>query len=125
MRNEPPAVFTHTPPVGSADHQFDPLQLCIYTTIGILAWLLTPAAIVAAFGTIGVVAYARARRKGLAKSVAAFGTIGVVAYARARRKGLAKSRCKLGDTRLVIAYLAVAGTIGIAVTAVRLANLLT
>lgn len=101
MRSEPPTVFTHTPPVGSADYQFDPLQLCIYTTIGILAWLLTPAVVVAAFGTIGV-----------------------VAYARARRKGLAKSRCKLGDTRLVIAYLAVAGAIGIAVTAVRIANLL-
>lgn len=102
MRSEPPAVFTHSPQVGSADYQFDPLQLCIYTTIGILAWLLTPAAVVAAFGTIGV-----------------------VAYIRARRKGLAKSRCKLGDTRLVIAYLAVAGAIGIAVTAVRLVDLLT
>lgn len=102
MRSEPPAVFTHAPPVGAADHQFDPLQLCIYTTIGILAWLLTPAAVVATFATIGV-----------------------VAYARARRRGLAKSRCKLGDTRLVIAYLAIAGSIGIIVTAVRLADLLT
>ena len=56
---------------------------------------------------------------------AAFGTIGVVAYARARRKGLAKSRCKLGDTRLVIAYLAIAGSVGIAVTAINLIDLVT
>ena len=102
MRSEPPAVFTNSPPIGSSDYRFDPLQLCIYTTIGILAWLLTPAAVVAAFGTIGV-----------------------VAYARARRKGLAKSRCKLGDTRLVIAYLAIAGSVGIAVTAINLIDLVT
>ncbi len=85
MRSEPPAVFTHDPTRPYSEKEFDPLQLCIYTTIGVLAWLLTPAAVVAAFGTLGV-----------------------VAYVRARRRGLAKSRCKLGDTRLVIAYLAFA-----------------
>ena len=97
MRNEPPAVFTQPPPHGGADRQFDPLQLCIYTTIGLLAWLVTPALVVAAFGAIGV-----------------------VAYARARRRGLAKSRCKLGDTRVVIAYLAIAASIGVAATVISI-----
>ena len=99
MRSEPPTAFTQ-PPHGPANLQFDPLQLCIYTTIGILAWLVTPAAVVALFGTIGV-----------------------TAYVRARRRGLAKSRCMLGDTRLVIAYLAIAASIGIAITVGNLVNL--
>jgi hypothetical protein len=102
MRNKPPAAFTHKPTGGTTEHQFDPLQLCIYTTIGILAWLTTPALVVAAFGTIGV-----------------------VAYTRARRRGLAKSRCKLGDTRLVIAYLTIAAVVGITATALKIVELVT
>ena len=102
MRNEPPAVFTEPPPHGSADRQFDPLQLCVYTTIGILAWLVTPAVVVASFGAIAV-----------------------VAYVRARRRGLARSRCKLGDTRLVIAYLASVASIAMAITVTNLVDLLT
>jgi hypothetical protein len=39
--------------------------------------------------------------------------LGLWAYARARRQGLARSRCVLGDTRLVMAYLAVAGVLGL------------
>jgi hypothetical protein len=74
--------------------------LCIYTTIGLIAWLITPAL-----------------------TVAIFGTLGVVGCARARHRGLAKSRCKLGDTRLVIAYLAVAAVAGIAVTAYNMFQL--
>lgn len=94
MRSEPPAAFTQMPqPAGATEKQYDPLALCIYTTIGLISWLITPAL-----------------------TVAIFGTIGVVGYVRARRRGLAKSRCKLGDTRLVIAYLAVAALLGAAVT---------
>jgi hypothetical protein len=63
--------------------------LCIYTTIGLIAWLITPAL-----------------------TVALFGTMGVAGYVRARRHGLASSRCYLGDTRLVIAYLALAALAG-------------
>ena len=104
MRQEPPATFSHRPGVGDIREaqQFDPLQLCIYTTIGIISWLITPAL-----------------------TVAIFGGLGVVGYVRARRRGLAKSRCKLGDTRLVIAYLGVAATIGAAITIYRIAELIT
>jgi hypothetical protein len=92
MRSEPPTAFTQIPQHPSAEEKlYDPLPLCIYTTIGLIAWLITPPL-----------------------TVAIFGTLGVVGYARARRRGLAKSRCKLGDTRLVIAYLAVAAIAGIA-----------
>lgn len=69
--------------------EYDPLRLCIYTTIGVIAWLITPPL-----------------------TVAIFGWIGVAGYWRARRRGLAASRCFLGDTRLVIAYLALAATAG-------------
>lgn len=93
MREEPPAGFTTTPVPQSAEPEFDPLQLCIYTTVALLAWILSPPLVVAVFGGIGV-----------------------VAYVRARRRGLAKSRCKLGDTRLVVAYLAIAFVAGLAAT---------
>jgi hypothetical protein len=99
MREEPPRVFTHRPVIGTVEVGFDPLRLCIYTTIGILSFILTPAVVVAGFGTIGV-----------------------VAYIRARRAGLAKSRCKLGDTRLVIAYLAIAALVAYGFIGVRLAD---
>ena len=45
-----------------------------------------------------------------------FAVLAIVGYARARRAGLLRSRCKLGDTRLVLAYLvvlAVAAGVGI------------
>jgi len=94
MRSEPPAAFTEMPQQAAVtEKQYDPVALCIYTTIGIISWLITPAL-----------------------TVTIFGTLGVVGYVRARRRGLAKSRCKLGDTRLVIAYLAVAALVGAAFT---------
>lgn len=82
-RASPPSAFDPVPTPAQA--VFDPFRLCVYTTIGLLAWLLTPALIVVAFS----------------------GTA-LVAYHRARRAGLARSRCKLGDTRLVMGYLALA-----------------
>lgn len=63
---------------------FDPLRYCIFTTIALLAWWLGPAV------------------------VAAMSALGLVAYVRAWRAGLRRSRCLLGDTRVVIAYLAAA-----------------
>lgn len=93
MREEPPAAFTRAPVPESAELEFDPLQLCIYTTVAVLAWILSPPLVVAVFGGIGV-----------------------VAYVRARRRGLARSRCKLGDTRLVVAYLAIACVAGVTAT---------
>jgi len=90
MRTEPPAAFG-PPPLAEATvpGEYDPLQLCIYSTIALIAWLITPAL-----------------------TAALFATFGVAAYVRARRRGLASSRCKLGDTRLVIGYLAVLGAAG-------------
>jgi hypothetical protein len=84
----PPSAFE--PVHVSVGSGFDPFRLCVYTTIGLLAWLLSPALIVVAFS----------------------GTA-LVAYARARRAGLTRSRCKLGDTRVVMAYLAAAFALGV------------
>jgi hypothetical protein len=72
---------------------YDPLRLCVYATVALLAWLLGPWA------------------------VAGFAGLGFAGYWRARRAGLTRSRCLLRDTRLVLAYLgllALAGLLGIA-----------
>jgi len=78
---------------GESVAPFDPLRLCVYATVALLAWLLGPIAVVL------------------------FATLGFVGYWRARRAGLLRSRCKLGDTRIVLVYLAAlvaAGVGGIA-----------
>jgi hypothetical protein len=98
-RTEPPAAFDPVRP--AAGQPFDPLRLCIYSTIALLAWLLTPALVVAGFSGIAL-----------------------FAYARARRAGLVKSRCKLGDTRLVMAYLAVLFVAGAGWTVCEVVRLL-
>jgi hypothetical protein len=46
-RTEPPAAFDPVRP--AAPQPFDPLRLCIYTTIAALAWLLTPWVVVTVF----------------------------------------------------------------------------
>jgi hypothetical protein len=61
---------------------FDPLRLCIFTTISVIAWIVTPP--LAALWFSGV---------------------GIWGYGKARRAGLLRSRCVLGDTRLVLLYL--------------------
>lgn len=86
------AIDLSPSPVGSADlagpHRpadspaHDPLRLCILATVALLAWLGGP--FVLAF----------------------FAGLGLVGYARARRAGLLRSQCLLGDTRVVLAYLA-------------------
>lgn len=88
----------HAPvdPLGDAGHDrtapsADPLKLCVATTVAVIAWLITPPL-----------------------AVALFAAMALVAYARARRAGLMVSRCALGDTRLVLAYLAVACAAGVA-----------
>ncbi|KQZ06589.1 hypothetical protein ASD19_12725 [Microbacterium sp. Root53] len=67
--------------VGDPVPSFDPLRLCVYTTVALLACLLGPLAVLA------------------------FAGIAIAGYTRARRAGLLRSRCKLGDTRLVLLYL--------------------
>ena len=68
---------------------YDPLRLCVYATIALLAWV---------FGPVVVVVFA---------------AVGFAAYWRARRAGLSRSKCVLKDTRLVLAYLALVGLAGL------------
>ncbi len=67
---------------------YDPLRLCVYATIALLAWVLGPIA------------------------VAGFAALGFVGYWRARRAGLTRSKCLLRDTRLVLTYLGIVGLAG-------------
>jgi hypothetical protein len=73
----------------STDPPFDPLRLCVFATVALIAWLTGPVA------------------------VAVFGAIGFAGYLRARRAGLLRSRCKLGDTRIVLVYLGVLVAAGV------------
>ena len=78
---------------------FDPIRYCVFTTVAILAWVLSAPFAVALMSGIGIWAYA-------------------VAY----RKGLRQSKCVLGDVRLILAYLVVAflaGVIALALAVVR------
>ena len=76
----------------------DPLRLCVFTTIALLAWLLGPVVVVV------------------------FAVAGFAAYYSARRGGLTRSRCALHDTRLVLGYLAVAALAGLAGVAVQVSS---
>ncbi len=86
---------TTSPPTAA----YDPLRFCIFTTIGLLAWALSPPVVVAAMGGLGL-----------------------AAYYRAWRRGLHRSRCVLGDTRVVMGYLALAFLLGAAATVRSLAH---
>lgn len=68
---------------------YEPLRLCVYATVALLAWI---------FGAWAVVAFA---------------ALGVIGYVRARRAGLLKTQCVLRDTRLVIGYLGVVAAVGV------------
>jgi len=61
---------------------YDPLRLCIFATVAALGWLLGPLALLL------------------------FAVLGFTGYWKARRAGLARSKCLLGDTRIVLGYLA-------------------
>ena len=69
---------------------FDPLRLCVYATVALLAWVFGPWAVLV------------------------FAALGFAGYVRARRAGLKRSKCVLRDTRLVLAYL---GALGVAALA--------
>lgn len=64
------------------DPGLDPLRLCIFTTISVIAWIVTPPL-----------------------AAVWFSGLGLWGYTKARRAGLLRSRCALGDTRLVLLYL--------------------
>ncbi|MQA95823.1 MAG: hypothetical protein GEV11_14630 [Streptosporangiales bacterium] len=67
---------------GEEPGTYDPLRLCVYATVALLAWLLGPVAVLF------------------------FAALGFAGYLRARRAGLRRGKCLLRDTRLVLAYLA-------------------
>jgi hypothetical protein len=69
---------------------YDPLRLCIYSTVALIAWVAGPWA------------------------VAFFALLGLIGYGRAARAGLTRSKCYLRDVRLVITYLAGLFTAGLA-----------
>lgn len=69
---------------------YDPLRLCVYATIALLAWLFGPWALLG------------------------FAVLGFVGYWKARRAGLTRSKCLLRDTRLVLAYLGLLAAIAVA-----------
>jgi hypothetical protein len=75
----------------------DPLPLCVYATVALLAWILTPALVAAVFGAVGV-----------------------RAYGKAWRAGLRRSDCVLRDPRLVMLYLGLITAAGVAFTVLRL-----
>ena len=97
MRTEPPEAFrskpSPDPTAPGSPAAYDPLRLCIYTTITLIAWVVTPPA-----------------------AAMVFSALGLAGYLRAYRAGLTRSRCLLGDTRLVLAYLAVVLVASTAVT---------
>lgn len=78
-------IRTKSPDLSPRTPIHDPLRLCIFTTIGLLAWLLTPPLVVTFFAGIGL-----------------------WVYTKAYRGGLKTSKCILRDTRLVLAYLGAA-----------------
>lgn len=83
MSGDPRLVQPQHEQSSAEEPPFDPLRLCVFATVALLAWVLGPIA------------------------VAVFAGLGFVGYLRARRAGLLRSRCKLGDTRLVLVYLGV------------------
>lgn len=71
------------PPAEDAQPAFDPLRLCIYTTIALITW---------AAGSFAVLAFA---------------ILGLAGYWKAHQAGLTRSKCYLRDVRLVLLYLSV------------------
>ena len=69
---------------------YDPLRLCVYATVALIAWVLGPLAVLG------------------------FAALGFAGYWRARRAGLKRSKCVLRDTRLVLGYLAALALAGAA-----------
>jgi hypothetical protein len=85
---------------GRAAATYDPLRLCVFTTVALLTWLIGPAVVVA------------------------FAGLGFAGYLRARQGGLTRSKCLLRDTRLVLGYLALVGLSAVAGVAWQLRDLL-
>jgi len=75
---------------------FDPMRLCVYTSIALLAWIVSPPVMIMAMSALGI-----------------------VGYVRAVRAGLTRSKCVLREPRLVLVYLGSAFVAGAAAIVVR------
>ncbi len=91
------AARQREPPVPASPAVGDPLRYCIWATIALLAWLLTPAVLLIWFGSVG---FER--------------------YRRAWRAGLRRTDCWLRDPRWAMAYLGALAVTGAAWTVWRL-----
>lgn len=76
---------------------FDPIRLCVYTTIAVLAWIV-----------------------GAPVMMMAMSAFGLVAYWRAMREGLTRSKCVLRKPRLVLFYLGTVFVTGATAIVVRI-----
>jgi hypothetical protein len=74
----------------------DPLRFCVWTTVALLAWIVSPALVAAIFGFAGL-----------------------YAYGKAWQAGLRQSDCILRDPRLVMLYLGLVGLAGVGWTVWR------
>jgi len=83
----------------AAPAPYDPLRFCVYTTVALLAWLVSPPVVVVAMSGLGL-----------------------WAYSRAIRGGLARSKCVLRKPRLVLFYLGSVFTAGVVGLALRIAR---
>ena len=68
---------------------FDPIRFCVYTTVALLAWIVSPPVMVMAMSGLGL-----------------------WAYARAVRAGLTRSKCVLRNPKLVLLYLGTVFAVG-------------
>jgi hypothetical protein len=80
---------------------FDPIRFCVYTTVALLAWLVSPPVMVMAMSGLGL-----------------------WAYWRAMRGGLTRSKCVLRNPRLVLLYLGTVFASGAAGLGFEIAGLL-
>src|SRR5215211_6327897 len=85
--------FSSVQPTAAPTPAFDPIRFCVYTTVALLAWLVSPPVMVMAMSGMGL-----------------------WAYSRAVRDGLTRSKCVLRNPKLVLLYLGtvfVAGGVGL------------
>jgi hypothetical protein len=74
--------FAQQAPAPTPQTAFDPIRFCVYTTVALLAWLVSPPVMVMVMSGLGL-----------------------LAYWRAMRGGLTRSKCVLRNPRLVLLYL--------------------
>ena len=91
MMSQSAEPLAATPPARATP--FDPIRFCVYTTVAVLAWIVSAPVMMMAMSALGL-----------------------WGYARAMRGGLTRSKCVLRNPRLVLLYLAgvfVAGAVGL------------